>query len=145
MWCLQRLVNGTIGRAGQLALLYSLFTMYTVMIIKYISKEGNLEQFETLNDKNWESKFSKIGNVWFEKRNTVPVVEKKAKKEVVVESEIVVQEEEKIDEIEQEIDEELAGEWKVLEREKSKEGMGLLKGEGLKKEQRLKKALLLTN
>lgn len=108
--------------------------MYTVMIIKYISKQGNLEQFETLNDKNWESRFSKIGAIWFEKRETpVPVVEKKAKKEVEVKSEVVVQEEEKIDEIEQEIDEEIEGKMKEFLKEKKVRGYGLLKGEGLKK------------
>lgn len=100
------------------------------MFIKYISKQGNFEELETTTDKNWETKLHKIGNVWFENRETlVPTVDKKAKKEVVIENEVEVSKEEIIEQL----DEEIEVKMKEFLKEKKIRGYGLLKGEGLKK------------
>lgn len=102
------------------------------MIIEYIGLDWNKKLTDDVV--NTPSYLEQKGKIWFEKREIpVPVVEKKEKKEVEVESEVVVQEEEKIDEIEQEIDEEIAGRMKEFLKEKKVRGYGLLKGEGLKK------------
>ncbi len=85
------------------------------MIINYINTQGNFTMLETFVDTEWDQKVENIGNTWFEKRNVVPVVEKKeVKKEEIVVGEF----------------DEVAA--KEFLKEKGIRGYGLLKGEGLK-------------
>lgn len=86
------------------------------MIIKYINKQGNFAILETLVEKDWEQRLEKIGLVWFEKKDSLPV-----KKEVVATD--VSNDNEKFDEVAA----------KEYLKSKGVRGYGLLKGESLKK------------
>jgi len=94
------------------------------MIVNFINKSGNWDILETLTEKNWEQRVHQVGKVWFENKETpVVIVNKITKKEVKVESEVLVQEEQKPIEI----DEDLEQEMKMYLKEKKIRGYGLLK------------------
>jgi len=106
-------------------LLRLVFIYYIViMIVNFINKSGNWDILETLTEKNWEQRVHQLGKVWFENKETpVVIVNKITKKEVKVESEVLVQEEQKTIEI----DEDLEQEMKMYLKEKKIRGYGLLK------------------
>lgn len=87
------------------------------MRIKYIDKDGNFAELETLLDTQWESKLEKVGRVYFEKKDIIENV--KPKEEV------------KVDVIEPIQFDEVGA--KEFLKQKGIRGYGLLKGEWLKK------------